>query len=112
MLPGEADTAVQLHAFLRGDQAGAEQILRARADAGDWHSARELAERLAQRGDLDGLRAWAGAGNGYVDLLADDRLATGLPGAGDGPDVVIDGGRAAAASARPVPTENLESCAA
>jgi hypothetical protein len=36
---------------------GAEQILRARADAGDWHSARELAERLAQRGDLDGLRA-------------------------------------------------------
>jgi hypothetical protein len=57
MLPGEADTAVQLHACLRGDQAGAEQILRARADAGDWHSARELAERLAQRGDLDGLRA-------------------------------------------------------
>jgi hypothetical protein len=57
MLPGEAGTAVQPRAFLRGDQAGAGQILRARAGGGDWHPARELAGRLAQHGDLDGLRA-------------------------------------------------------
>jgi poly(3-hydroxyalkanoate) synthetase len=37
-----------------GDLDGAEQILRARADAGDERAARRLAELLAQRGDLDG----------------------------------------------------------
>ena len=31
--------------------------LRARADAGDEYVTRELADLLAQRGDLDGLRA-------------------------------------------------------
>src|SRR5512135_3370582 len=36
-----------------GDPDGAEQILRARADAGDERAARRLAELLAQRGDLD-----------------------------------------------------------
>ena len=36
-----------------GDLDEAEQILRARADAGDERAARRLAELLAQRGDLD-----------------------------------------------------------
>ena len=48
----------------RGDLDGAEQILRAQADAGDWYAARELAGLLAERGDLDGLRARANAGDG------------------------------------------------
>ena len=37
--------------------------LRARADAGDGHAAERLAELLAERGDLDGLRARADAGD-------------------------------------------------
>jgi hypothetical protein len=54
--------------------------LRARADAGDEHAARPLAELLARRGDLDGaaqiLRARADAGDGdaagwLARLLAD-----------------------------------------
>src|SRR5262249_15285651 len=36
--------------------------LRARADAGDWEAARQLADLLIWRGDLDGLRARADAG--------------------------------------------------
>ena len=47
----------------RGDLDGAEQILRARADAGDWHAAERLADLLAERGDLDELRARADAGD-------------------------------------------------
>ena len=45
--------------------------LRARADAGDRHAAGRLAGLLAERGDLDGLRARADAG----DENAADRLA-------------------------------------
>jgi len=73
-----------LHLLLlrRGDQAEAHQVWRARADAGDWvgpflppwlraqerdqAAARERAELLAQRGDLDGLRARAAAGDGHA----------------------------------------------
>ena len=50
-----------------GDLDGVEQILRARADAGDEWAVRRLAELLAERGDLDGaeqiLRARADAGD-------------------------------------------------
>ena len=42
-----------------GELDEAEQILRARADAGDGDAAWRLARLLAQRGDLDGLRALA-----------------------------------------------------
>ena len=38
--------------------------LRARADAGDGDAAVRLADLLAERGDLDGLRARADAGDG------------------------------------------------
>jgi hypothetical protein len=38
--------------------------LRAQADAGNEAAVRRLAELLAERGDLDGLRAQADAGNG------------------------------------------------
>ena len=37
--------------------------LRARADAGDEYATRELADLLAQRGDLDGLRARVDVGD-------------------------------------------------
>ena len=66
-----------------GDLDEAEQILRARADAGDEWAARRLAELLAQRGDLDGveqiLRARADAG----DESAARRLAELLAQRGD-----------------------------
>ena len=53
-----------------------EQVLRARADAGDRAAAWRLAELLAERGDLDGLRARADAGDGdaawrLAELLAE-----------------------------------------
>ncbi len=58
-----------------GDLDGAEQILRAQADAGDEWAVRRLAELLAESGDLDGgeqiLRARADAG----DESAASRLA-------------------------------------
>ena len=70
-----------------GDLAEAEQILRARADAGDEWAARRLADLLAQRGDRDGveqiLRARADAG----DEWAARRLAELLAQRGD-----VDGG--------------------
>jgi thioredoxin-like negative regulator of GroEL len=47
----------------RGDLDGAEQVLRAGADAGDLVAAGQLADLLAERGDLDGLRARADAGD-------------------------------------------------
>ena len=63
-----------------GDLGEAEQILRARADAGDERAARRLAELLAQRGDLDEaeqiLRARADTG----DESAVSRLAELLAG--------------------------------
>jgi len=66
-----------------GDPDGAEQILRARAGAGDERAARRLAELLAQRGDLDEaeqiLRVRAGAG----DERAARRLAELLAQRGD-----------------------------
>ena len=40
--------------------------MRALADAGEWYVVRELADLLAQRGDLDGLRALANAGDRYA----------------------------------------------
>ena len=53
--------------------------LRARADAGDEDAAEQLAELLAERGDLDGLRARADAGDGYAAM----RLAELLDERGD-----------------------------
>ena len=53
--------------------------LRARADAGDGHAAWQLADLLAERGDLDELRARADAGDGYAAW----RLAGLLAGRGD-----------------------------
>jgi hypothetical protein len=47
----------------RGDLDGVAQILRTRADAGDQDAARELAGLLAQRDDLDGLRARVDVGD-------------------------------------------------
>ena len=61
--------------------------LRARADAGDGDAAWQLAELLAERGDLDGLRARADAGDG----AAARRLAELLAERGD-----LDGLRARA----------------
>ena len=43
----------------------------ARANAGDGHAARELAGLLAERGDLDELRALAERGDDPAGLLAD-----------------------------------------
>ena len=62
----------------RGDLDGAEQILRARADA-DMNAAQRPVDLLYGRGDLDGLRALADAG----DLDAAERLAVLLYGRGD-----------------------------
>ena len=48
-----------------------EKILRARANAGDWYAARQLAGLLRKRGDLDGLRALADIGEpDAIDQLA------------------------------------------
>ena len=47
--------------------------MRTRADAGDRDVAVELTELLAQRGDLDGLRAWADAGDNEVAMLLAER---------------------------------------
>ena len=63
----------------RGDLDQAEQLLRARADAGDGAAAYHLAPLLYNRGDLDQLRARADAGDRYAaELLAEsggvDRL--------------------------------------
>ena len=48
------DAARQLAWLLRerGDLDEAEQILRARADAGDWYAARQLARLLRERGEV------------------------------------------------------------
>ena len=49
--------------------------LRARADAGDEYAARRLADLLAERGDLDGLRARADAGDGRAARRLAELLA-------------------------------------
>jgi hypothetical protein len=49
--------------------------LRARADAGDGDAAGRLADLLAERGDLDGLRARADAGDGDAAGRLADLLA-------------------------------------
>jgi hypothetical protein len=49
--------------------------LRARADVGDNHAARALAKLLADRGDLDGLRARADAGDGDAARRLPDLMA-------------------------------------
>jgi len=81
---GDQEAARRLAGLLarRGDLARAEQILRPLADAGglkpgywpqSWYAARRLlAEALAERGDLEGLRARADAG--------DQEAAERLPG--------------------------------
>ena len=58
---GDESAAARLADLLdqRGDPRGAEQIMRALADACNWFTARQLARRLAQHGDLDELRARA-----------------------------------------------------
>ena len=67
---GDGGAAAWLAGLLadRGDLDGAEQILRARADADadDFDAAARLVDLLADRGDLAGLRAWADTGDGYV----------------------------------------------
>jgi hypothetical protein len=61
-------TASRLAGLLegRGDLDGAEQALRAGADAGDRLAARKLAGLLEKRRDLGGLRARADAGDQYA----------------------------------------------
>ena len=66
-----------------GDLDEAEQVLRARVQAGDGHGTYQLAELLAKRGDLDGLRARAGEGDRdaawrVADLLAERGDLDGL----------------------------------
>jgi len=46
-------------------------LLRILADVGDEYTARQLAELLAQRGDLDGLRVLADAADEYAAWLAE-----------------------------------------
>jgi len=60
-----ADRSAALKLAGHGDLDGAVQALRllADADAGDWHAAWRLADLLAERGDLDELRARADAGD-------------------------------------------------
>ena len=74
----------------RGDQDGAEEVLRSRADA-DEKAASQLAWLLAQRGDDEGaeqiLRAWADIGDEHATLA----LAAHLSNTGD-----LDGLRALA----------------
>ena len=80
---GDHEVAMRLAGLLaeRGDLDGAEQILRARADAGaranagDWDAARRLAGLMAQRGDLDELRARADAGDDEAARVLADMLA-------------------------------------
>ena len=81
------------HAADAGDEFAASQLaellaergdleeLRARVDAGDWGAAERLADLLAWHGDLDGLRARVDAGDG--DLWALRRLADLLAQRGD-----------------------------
>jgi poly(3-hydroxybutyrate) depolymerase len=79
--PGDGESTGLLSGW--GDLDGAEQILRARAGAGDEWAARRLAELLAQRGDLDQaeqiLRARADTG----DESAVSQLAELLAQRGD-----------------------------
>ena len=73
-----------------GDLDGAEQILRARADAGDEWAARRLAELLAQRGDRDEaeqiLRARTDAGDESAVSRLAELLAELLEERGDRDD--------------------------
>jgi hypothetical protein len=73
--------------------------LRARADAGDHHAADRLAELLAERGDVDGLRARAATEEALQYRTAAGRLARLLYERGD-----LDGLRA-----RPTPVTGLPS---
>ncbi len=86
---GDQEAASRLADMLarRGDRDGAAQVLRARADAGDWPDAWQLAVVLDLPGALDGLRARADVG-GYP---AASRLAYMLARRGD-----LDGLRARA----------------
>ena len=54
--------------------------LRARADVGDGQAAGKLADLLVGRGDLDGLRARANAGDGDTKRLADLLIKQGRDG--------------------------------
>ena len=82
---GDEDAAVRLAELLA--ERGDLDELRARADAGDGYAAGRLADLLAERGDLDELRARADAGDGD----AARRLAELLAERGD-----LDGLRARA----------------
>ena len=53
----------------------AEQLLRARANAGNWVAAWQLAELREERGDLDALRALADVGDAYAAQRLADLLA-------------------------------------
>jgi hypothetical protein len=74
---GDLNAAMKLAALLA--ERGDLDELRARADAGDWAADRWLAAQLAEGGDLDELRARADAG----DWAAAQRLAGLLAERGD-----------------------------
>ena len=77
---GEADAMLLVGLLIKhGDLDGAAQVLRARADIGEGVPAQHLANLLAKRGDLDGLRARADVG----DYFASDYLADLLTDRGD-----------------------------
>jgi hypothetical protein len=58
----------------RGEPESLEQILRARADAGDWISGWRLADLLARHGQLDELRARANTGEWFAARRLADLL--------------------------------------
>jgi hypothetical protein len=79
---------------VRGDLDGAEKLLLARANAGEWTAARQLADLLAARGDLDRLRALADAGDDHAGVRLAGLLAVRgeLDGAEQLLRVAADGG--------------------
>ena len=79
VLPQSGSAAVRLAGLLagRGDLDEAVQILRARADADDLLHLLWLIDLLAERGDLDGLRARADAGDGRAAELANVLIKQG-----------------------------------
>ena len=72
---GDEDAASQLAGLLADNSDPGEAALVQRAGAGDWDAACRLAELLAGRDDLDGLRARADTGDGYAAWQLAELLA-------------------------------------